>query len=145
MLPTFRPGKTASAGNSPFRRIVIPYVPASLSLISTFTNYKANYFVDPDGVTLSNLELHKYGRLQSFFNELRLSSQGDSRLSWMFGGSVQFDEISDDEIILPPFISTNTEPLAFLGLPYKITSLRNDNNQKVSHTGSVPGRPVAAR
>ena len=100
----------------------------TVSLISTFSKFKAAYIVDPDGVANSSLELDKSGRLQSLFNELRVSGEAGDRISWMFGGSLQSDEIVDNEIVLPPFISSNTQPLPFLP---RITSLRNNNTQNV--------------
>ena len=106
-----------------------PWDDTTLSLISTISNYKAAFIVDPDGVANSSLELDKSGRLQSFFNEARLAGKAGTALDWMVGGSVQFDEIVDNEIVLPPFISSNSQPIPFLP---RITSLRNNNTQKVS-------------
>lgn len=100
----------------------------TVSFISTLSKLKAAYIVDPDGVANSSLELDKSGRLQSLFNELRVSGEAGDRISWMVGGSLQSDEIVDNEIVLPPFISTNTQPLPFLP---RITSLRNNNTQTV--------------
>ncbi|MEZ5998710.1 MAG: TonB-dependent receptor [Hyphomonas sp.] len=100
----------------------------TLSVISTFSRFDANFVVDSDGVTNSSLELAKSGRLQSFFNEARLSGEVGERLQWMFGGSLQSDKIFDNEVVLPPFISSNSMPLPFFP---RITSLRNNNTQEV--------------
>jgi len=99
----------------------------ALSLISTFSDYKADYNVDPDGVTLRNIELNKYGKLQSFFNEARLSGGAGSRIAWMVGASIQADEIVDNEVAIPPFTASNAQPIPFLP---RFISFRNNNTQK---------------
>jgi iron complex outermembrane recepter protein len=67
----------------------------TLTSISSYENLSRDALLDVDGTALTNLTVHNYGHIESFYEEDRFSgSVGDIR--WMLGGSYAEDHVDDN-------------------------------------------------
>jgi len=80
----FNPTNTVEDGGVSLQ-IDVDFDTFALTSISAYRNNKSNYFADVDYTTLDILSEEGHTDIDTFTQELRLTSIGDNTLDWMFG------------------------------------------------------------
>ncbi|MDB5968401.1 MAG: hypothetical protein JWQ90_851 [Hydrocarboniphaga sp.] len=65
----------------------------TLTSISSYSSYKQDRDVDPDGTTLQNIEYHTDGDIDSVNQELRLAGALGERTRWIVGANYAHDKV----------------------------------------------------
>lgn len=64
-----------------------------LTSLTSFSSYRQRYWLDQDGTSFNLRNLHADGKIESLFQELRLT--GDGPLRWILGANYQRDDIDE--------------------------------------------------
>lgn len=97
----------------------------TLTSISAHQRYKRDQPVDTDGTALQNFYVAASGRIETFFQELRIGGSLGSTGNWLIGANYERDTISDQNLIRYAQSSSNVA----LGLP--LTESVNQTDQGV--------------
>jgi outer membrane receptor protein involved in Fe transport len=68
----------------------------TLNLISAYSRYKEDSYIDPDGTAFTNLLVHRVAHVDSAFNELRLSGNS-TPVKWMVGLNYANDKVDEGQ------------------------------------------------
>jgi outer membrane receptor protein involved in Fe transport len=102
----------------------------TLTSITALADYDQEQGDDGDGVPLSTLDLQSNdGEIQTFFQEIRLASNGDGRLSWLVGANYEKSDVDQSIQVSYPTVSFNTTVGAAVG--YNITSALYSSEQEM--------------
>lgn len=104
----------------------------TLTSLTSLSEYDEDRLVDTDGTALANLDVATVGSIESFSQELRLSSTFGDRGNWVVGLNYAQDEVLETEVLRNP-----ESTVAFTFIPFGrplFTSTRDINNQESTTT-----------
>jgi outer membrane receptor protein involved in Fe transport len=78
----------------------------TLTSISAYAHYKTDSIQDYDGTSLNIADLHSKGKIDTYFQELRLAGTTGPAL-WTVGGSYEYDRVDDAYMFYAQDASTN--------------------------------------
>lgn len=106
----------------------------SLTSLTSLSRYRGNHVADTDGTAILNISYGTIGRINSFSQELRLSSELGGRGHAVLGVNYAHDKVSETN---PVNISQSTTSLVFaarFGLPV-FSTFENRGEQTVENKG----------
>ena len=71
----------------------------TLTSLTSYSHYRQNDLVDPDGPALKLADTRDKGSIKAFFQEIRLSGQLSNRSSWIVGANYEHNDVEETQIL----------------------------------------------
>ena len=71
----------------------------TLTSLTSYSHYRQNDLVDPDGTALKLADTRDKGSIKAFFQEVRLSGQLSNRSSWIVGANYEHNDVQETQIL----------------------------------------------
>ncbi|MEY4255725.1 MAG: hypothetical protein RLZZ141_952, partial [Pseudomonadota bacterium] len=106
----------------------------TLTSLTAVSQFKQDQLQDIDGTTLSNLNRHTTGKIQSLSQELRITGALNSKTRYTVGVSYADDDVRESSFNI---LAQSTQALAFTGFGLPIFADFVDTNNQKSKTSAI--------
>ncbi len=106
----------------------------SLTSLTAVSHFKQNQLQDIDGTTLSNLNRHTTGKIQSLSQELRLAGDINSKTHYTVGASYADDDVRESSFNI---LVQSSQSLLFTGFGLPVFADFVDSNNQKSKTSAI--------
>lgn len=89
----------------------------TLTSLTSYSDYRQDDLVDPDGTALALADTRDAGSIKAFFQELRLSGEFGSRSRWILGANYENNKVNEVQSLRATDASGFAPFAVFFGLP----------------------------
>jgi iron complex outermembrane recepter protein len=105
-----------------------------MTSITSASRFNQSHLLDIDGTVLSNLSRETKGKIESFYEELRISGQTENNTKYTFGASYSYDDVKE---FSQNVFFQSSQALLFTGFGLPILKGFGDSNNQNSDTLAV--------